>query len=162
MTIKLGDFGICAVKRNNNEENENIKYLNAEYRILNQDEMKCHNTKITSGPFAAEEMIKELDYDQKVDVYSMGVTFYYMCYHRIPKKGVIHNNTHYSQEMLDIVNKMLEPDKDKRESSDYFLKRINCEFAKRYYRNTSIDAIVRCLYSFDELTKFYLKKTDDE
>ena len=163
MTIKLGDFGTCAVKRNNDEENENIKYLNAEYRnILNQDEMKYNNTKIVSEFFAAEEMIKELDYDQKVDVYSMGVTFYYMCFQCIPKKGVIQNNTIYSKEMLDIVNEMLESDKDKRESSDYFLKRINDEFSKRYYRNTSIDAIVRCLYSFDELTKFYLKKTDDE
>ena len=163
MTIKLGDFGTCAVKRNNDEENENIKYLNAEYRnILNQDEMKYNNTKIVSEFFAAEEMIKELDYDQKVDVYSMGVTFYYMCFQCIPKKEVIQNNTIYSKEMLDIVNEMLESDKDKRESSDYFLKRINDEFSKRYYRNTSIDAIVRCLYSFDELTKFYLKKTDDE
>ena len=163
MTIKLGDFGTCAVKRNNEKENENIKYLNAEYRnILNQDEMKYNNTKIVSEFFAAEEMIKELDYDQKVDVYSMGVTFYYMCFQCIPKKGVIQNNTIYSKEMLDIVNEMLESDKDKRESSDYFLKRINDEFSKRYYRNTSIDAIVRCLYSFDELTKFYLKKTDDE
>ena len=163
MTIKLGDFGTCAVKRNNEKENENIKYLNAEYRnILNQDEMKCNNTQIISEYFAAEEMIKEVDYDQKVDVYSMGVTFYYMCYHRIPKKGVIHNNTIYSKEMLDIVNEMLESDKDKRKSSDYFLERINNEFSKRYYRNTSIDAIVRCLYSFDELTKFYIQKTDNE
>ena len=163
MTIKLGDFGTCAVKRNNEKENENIKYLNAEYRnILNQDEMKCNNTQIISGYFAAEEMRKEVDYDQKVDVYSMGVTFYYMCYHRIPKKGVIHNNTIYSKEMLDIVNEMLESDKDKRKSSDYFLERINNEFSKRYYRNTSIDAIVRCLYSFDELTKFYIQKTDNE
>ena len=163
MTIKLGDFGTCAVKRNNEKENENIKYLNAEYRnILNQDEMKCNNTQIISEYFAAEEMIKEVDYDQKVDVYSMGVTFYYMCYHRIPKKGVMHNNTIYSKEMLDIVNEMLESDKDKRKSSDYFLERINNEFSKRYYRNTSIDAIVRCLYSFDELTKFYIQKTDNE
>ena len=124
--------------------------------------MKCNNTQIISEYFAAEEMRKEVDYDQKVDVYSMGVTFYYMCYHRIPKKGVIHNNTIYSKEMLDIVNEMLESDKDKRKSSDYFLERINNEFSKRYYRNTSIDAIVRCLYSFDELTKFYIQKTDNE
>ena len=33
MTIKLGDFGTCAVKRNEQEENENIKYLNLNIEI---------------------------------------------------------------------------------------------------------------------------------
>ena len=163
MTIKLGDFGTCAVKRNNEDENLNIKYLNAEYRnILNQDKMKCNNTQIISEGFAAEEMRKKLDYDQKVDVYSMGVTFYKMYYQEFPENGVIHNNTIYSKEIFDIIKEMLEPDKDKRKSSKHFLDRINSEFSKRYYRNTSIDAIVRCLYSFNELTKSYIKKTEDE
>ena len=163
MTIKIGDFGTCAVKKNEQEENENIKYLNAEYRdILNQNEMKYHQTKIYSPGYAADEIKKNLEYDQKIDVYSMGVSFYCMCYYHLPIKGKKEINNKYSKEMLEIINEMIEPDKNKRKSSKYFLEKIQNEYSKRYYRNTSIDAIVRCLNSFDDMTKYYKKLNNDE
>ena len=163
MTIKLGDFGTCAVKKNAEEENENIKYLNVEYRdILNQKEMKYHKTKIYSPGFMADEMANNLEYDQKIDVYSMGVTFYYMCYYQLPKKGVKVINNNYSKEMLEIIDEMLESDKNKRKSSKDILEKIQKEFSKRYYRNTSIDSIVRCLYSFVNMTDYYNKLDENE
>ena len=163
MTIKLGDFGTCAVKKNDQEENENIKYLNAEYRdILNQNEMKYHQTKIYSKGFAADEIKNNREYDQKIDVYSMGVSFYYMCYYHLPKKDVKEINNKYSKEMLETIDEMIEPDKNKRKDSKYFLEKIQKEFSKRFYRNTSIDAIVRCLYSFNDMTNYYKNLNNDE
>ena len=68
----------------------------------------------------------------------------------------------YSNEMLEIINEMIEPDKDKRKNSKHFLEIIKKEFSKRYDRNTSIDAIVRCLYSFNDLTNYYKSLKDNE
>ena len=163
MTIKIGDFGICAVKKHKDTNVENPEYLNAPYGdIFDQEEMQNHNTGVISGEYKAKEVKARLDYDQKIDVYSMGITFYYMCYYSFPSKGNKNNPMDYSKEMLEIIDEMIEPDKDKRKSSKYFLERIQEEFSKRYYRNTSIDAIVRCLYSFNDLTNYYKSLKDNE
>lgn len=50
---------------------------------------------------------------------------------------------------------MLEEDKDKRKDSKFFLDMIKKEFSKKYRSNSSIDAIMRCLYSFKDLTSYY-------
>ena len=80
----------------------------------------------------------------------------------MPEKGVKDINNKYSKEMLEIIDEMLEPDKDKRKDSKYFLEKIKKEYSKRYYRNTSIDAIVRCLYSFNDMTNYYKNLNNDE
>ena len=159
MTIKLGDFGTCAVKKNKEEEDINAEYINAEYeQMLNEEEMQCHGTAINSGGYTANEMKRSREYDQKVDVYSMGVTFYEMCYFCLPGRKGKQNNSevNYSKEMLDIINEMIEKDKDKRKSSKYFLEKIQQEFSKRYDKNTSIDAIIRCLFPLDNITNYYI------
>ena len=158
MTIKLGDFGTCAIKVNRTNDNENTQYKNARYRqIINDEDMCCHGTMIGNVQYMAKEMMdKDTEYDQKIDVYSMGVTFYEMCFLKNPKESLSYDNMNYSKELLDIINEMMEEDKDKRKSSTYFLDKIQQEFSKKYNRNTSIDAIVRCLHSFDEITSYYL------
>jgi serine/threonine protein kinase len=172
MTIKLGDFGVSAVKLNL----ENSLYLNANYNFVKASEkMKYHGTVVGTQPYMAKELIEENEYDQKDDVYSMGVSFYEMCYYHLPKKvrrkrdsygNYIYEfvkiekpedkNVHYSNELLNIINLMLEEDKDKRKSSKFFLEMIKTEFSKKYRSNSSIDAIMRCLYSFKDLTTYYL------
>ena len=156
MTIKIGDFGTCAVKKNKGNENSNIKYLDAGYRnILDEKGMQSHNTVVYTPGYAAKEMMQRREYDQKIDVYSMGVTFYVMCYYVSPNRGIKEKDLGYSKEMLELIKEMMEEDKDKRKPSKYFLEKIQQEFSKRYYRNTSIDAIVRCLYSFGNMTNYY-------
>ena len=162
MTIKIGDFGVSTVKKNENEKNTNIKYLNASYKqILSDEDMQYGQTLVFTDGYGAKEMLEENEYDQKIDVYSMGVTFYEMCFfHKPDNLGDDDNNVNYSKEMLDIINEMLEEDKDKRKPSKYFLEKIREQFSNKYSRNTSIDGIVRCLYTFEDITKFY-KKLDE-
>ena len=163
MNIKLGDFGSAAVKFNKENNKENVQCLNANYlQILENQDLQCHGTIVISKGYEAKEMRKRNEYDQKVDVYSMGVTFYEMCYlHRPPKYGNL-SEVNYSKEMIDIINEMIEEDKDKRQTSEYFLEKIKEEFSKKYNRNTSIDAIVRCLYTLEGITNYYksLKEND--
>ena len=159
MTIKLGDFGTCAVKKNKEDENINVEYKNAQYeQILNDEEMQYHGTYVGSGGYMAKEVLKqkEKEYDQKIDVYSMGVSFYQMCYLHMPIKGIKEEALSYSKEMLEIIKEMMEEDQDKRKPSKYFLEKIQQEFSKRYNKNTSIDAIIRCLFPLDNITQYYI------
>ena len=65
-------------------------------------------------------------------------------------------NVHYSQELLNIINLMLEEDKDKRKTSEEILNMIKNEYNRRYVKNTSIDSIIRCLYTLTPLTTNFL------
>ena len=166
MVIKIGDFGTSAIKREN-------KYLKGKYLfpIKNEEKMQYHGTFVASKGYTAQEVYAQ-DYDHKADVYSMGVTFYEICYFHIPTfRQVIdqsgkqvfmreENNedkkVNYSLDLLNIIYLMLEQDKDKRKSSSEILKMIQNEYTRKFFRNTSIDSIVRCLFSFNSLTnKFF-------
>ena len=163
MNIKIGDFGTAAVKDKN--DNDERKYLNVEYRsILEDDKMKYHGTIISSPVYTSPEMIekwkykyKDIQYDQKADVFSMGVTFFELCYLHLPEETLeIDDEINYSEEMLNIIQEMREKNPKKRKDSEYFLKKIQEKFSEKYYRNTSISAIMRCLYTFEDITDFYV------
>ena len=167
MNIKIGDFGTAAVlkkdKENNKEKKKKSKYLNVSYRdILEKEELQYHGTIIQSEGFTAQEMLNEIGYDQKADVYSMGVTFYQLCYLHGPDDWGDDDNLPYSEEMKNIINEMLEEDKDKRPDSKYILEKIQKEFSKKYNRNTSLDAIIRCLYQFQDITSYYKNLSENE
>ena len=167
MVIKIGDFGTSAIKREN-------KHFKGTYLFLNKDEetMQFGGTQINSGKYTAREVFSG-DYGHKIDVYSMGVTFYEMCYFKTPtfkevfdqfNKSIFiieetdeDKKVNYSKELLDIIHLMLEQDKNKRKSSSEILKMIQNEYSKKFFRNTSIDSIVRCLFSFNSLTNKFLK-----
>ena len=162
LTVKIGDFGVSAVKKNKegeNDDNPNVQYLNASY-------MQYGGTLVYTEGYKAKELEKKekekVEYDQKIDVYSMGVTFYELCHFHLPKKRGKESKVNYSKEMLDIINEMLEEDKDKRQTSEYFLDKIRKEISKKYNRNTSIDAIVRCLFTFEDLTNYYIQLKKNE
>ena len=163
MNIKIGDFGTAAVKKENEKDNKNPQYLNSEYSpILDKEELQCGGTLILSAGYTSPEIINNVEYDQKIDVYSMGVTFYEMCYFHQPYKNEKNQDVEYSEEMRKIINEMIQVDKDKRQTSKYFLEKIKEEFSKKYNRNTSIDSIVRCLYACEDITYYYknLKEND--
>ena len=163
MNIKIGDFGASAVKKNKENNKENIQYLNANYsRILENKDLQCSGTIVISNGYAAKEIKENNEYDQKIDVYSMGVTFYEMIYLNRPEDSWNNDEVDYSKEMIDIINEMIEEDKDKRQTSEYFLEKIKEEFSKKYNRNTSIDTVVRCLYSLEDITNYYKTLNENE
>ena len=98
----------------------------------------------------------------------MGVCFYEMLYFDTPEKDIIkidqnscsfkiytlknenvnEKNVNYSKELLNIITLMLEKDINKKKTSEEILKLIQEEYSKKYIKNSSIDSIVRCLYSY--------------
>jgi serine/threonine protein kinase len=150
MNIKIGDFGFAAVKKD--ETDENKKYTNVGYgEGLNQLDLKYGGTKVGTKGYMADE-IQNRKYDQKVDVYSMGVTFYELCFQHLPSRHIKTHSENYSDEMIKIVIEMIEEDAETRQTSEYFLKKIEQEFSKKYNRITSINALMSCLHSFEDIS----------
>ena len=117
------------------------------------------------------EMINYSKYDLKTDVYSMGVTFYILCFWDYPRKvtknqnmeieliniPIKNNKNFYSKELVDIIYKMIETDKSKRPSSEDVLKMLTIEFNKKYASVSSIGSVLCGLYSLKELSNYLLK-----
>ena len=182
--VKLGDFGVSAtiVKKNQksenyinrNDQNQNQKQNNNQQNIKASTlgDIECNQTVVGTPPFMSPEMLFETNYDLKTDVYSMGVTFFELCYWHFPRipsmsfEGdfklvdvpIKNNKNVYSQELLNIIQKMLETDKQKRPSSAEILELLNIEFNKKYAKNSSIGSVLSCLYAYEELTAYFKKE----
>ena len=146
MTLKIGDFGTSGL------------YTNLGL-FDNYDNMKCDNTFIGTLPFMAPEVKKQMDYNEKLDIYSMGVTFYKICYLEGSKEKINEyymKKASYSRELNDIINLMLEENMNKRKSSKDIFEMIKEEYSKKYNKISSIDSLIRCLFSFEALTEYFL------
>ena len=179
--VKLGDFGVSATIVNKNDKNKNYQYLE-DYKNNNNmfkgsiiGDVICNQTVVGTPPFMSPEMLNELNYDLKTDVYSMGVTFFELCFWHLPRvpqinfKGDIklndvpikNNINYYSNELINIIYKMIEIDKNKRPDSATVLNLLNYEFNKKYAKNSSIGSVLCCLYAYDEFTE-YLQKPKNQ
>ena len=147
MVVKLGDFGCSALINQNN-------------KFKNEEEMLYHGTYVGTKPYMSKEIYEE-EYDQKVDVYAMGISFFEMCYffnpkdeeNKLKKEDV---NVNYSTDLMDIINLMIEEDKNKRKTSEEIYEILKTEYTKKYLKSTSINSVMRCLCSFEHLTKDFL------
>ena len=107
--------------------------------------MQYHGTYVGTRNYMAKEIMQNNEYDQKVDVYSMGVSFYEMCYFHIPKiQSPDDMNVHYSPELMNIIFSMMNEDKNSRKSSEEIYNMLKFEYTRRYVKNTSIDAVIKC------------------
>ena len=172
--VKLGDFGVSAALENE-EGNNNNNFNNVSELNQNKDKMigtiKSSNTVVGTPMYMSPEMLNYKKYDLKTDVYSMGVTFYLLCYWDFPRKPAMdlnlelkiidlpiqHNEDFYSQELKNIILKMIEKDKSKRPTSEQALNMLIQEFNKKYAKVSSIGSVLCGLYSLKELSDFFTK-----
>ena len=125
-TIKLGDFRFSF--------------------IANKEEMNLPKYK-------SPEMINNLHFDKKTDIYSLGVVFHYLCYFGFPKKSQINKNDNkYSNEIDHIIELMLK-NENERPDTKYLYDLIMIEYIKNVAKITSIDSVFRCMYSFLNLSQ---------
>ena len=73
MKIKLGDFGLSCMLRNNEDKNVKIN-----------EKLLCHQSIRGTPLYMSDEMLSKKEYDFKTDVYSMGTTFFEMMYFDSP------------------------------------------------------------------------------
>ena len=170
-TIKIGDFGVSALRKK-----RQINYQN-----LDSTQGFSRETLLIGTPlYMSPEMYNHKEYGSKVDVYAMGCTFYEMCFFsppRIPipimsKTGEIitdlqdmtpkENSNNYSNELVNLIKTMIEKDENARPSSDKILDKIR---QKLTFKNSSISCVFRCFFTFKNLVEFlrtHLNNINDE
>ena len=89
------------------------------------------------------------NYDFKNDIYFLGNYFKNICF--LENQGG--PKQFYSQELIQIINSMIENDPNKRWDAGTLLNKVKKIYFKRYFKNSSIISILRCLYSFPDLNR---------
>ena len=118
------------------DSNYNIKIINFKYSI----EKNIKDKQVIKGALIAPEMEQGKEYDEKVDVYSMGMIFSSLAY--LSSRKNPDNKANYSPLLYDNIKRMKSEKKDERpNSSEMFL-----EFNNIYY--DAIRANRACLKCF--------------
>ena len=173
--VKLGDFGVSAALKREDENKNNNNFNNVSELNRNKEisvgNITSSNTVVGTPLYMSPEMLNYLKYDLKTDVYSMGVTFFILCYWDFPRKPAMdlnlelkivdlpiqHNENFYSPELKNIILKMIEKDKSKRPTSEQALNMLIQEFNKKYAKVSSIGSVLCGLYSLKELSDYFTK-----
>ena len=155
LDIKIGDFNIsvcnsieAAKKFSGSDDKEKYSLMENQYEKAGTEE------------YSAPEVISnEQGYDSKIDVYSMGTTFFEICYfknHRfVEKKYEDYLDTDlYSRELNELIEKMIVVEPDNRISSTEAKKIAKKNYILKYVKNSSTGAVFRCFYSYKNF-KYY-------
>ena len=160
-TVKIGDFGVSAERK---------KDFN-KYQQQNQQKLEKETIMIGTPLYMSPEIFAHQSYGHKVDVYSMGCTFFELCFFsapRLPLPGINKNgeivtnlqdvpkkcnNGKYSQNLVNIITRMIEKDHNKRPSSMEALAEIRILYNSMKKQNSSIFCVYRCLINYGKLTE---------
>ena len=148
MTIKLGDFGGSTI----------YKDLGL---IKNANEFQFTHTYFGTLDYMAPEVFNYLEYTEKADIYSMGATFFKICHFQTPKSynklsKEKKRKVSYSEQLLNIIKLMLEEDMNKRLGSHEIFEMVKKEYSKKYVKNSGIESLIRCIYSLEPLTEYFI------
>ena len=167
--IKLDSFGI-----DNNFNPKMINFKKAAVSDLEisknfaEDEHKRaeivnHFTKIGEGFFKAPEIDKD-KYDNKIDVYSMGITFCSLAYltNNLPDNE---HSTTYSKELYHIIKKMLNKNPQERPTSLEVFESLKILYTKKFSFNSGTLSCLKSLLSLpttNQLLKFDRQNVDKD
>ena len=160
--IKLGDFGVAAL----------IKDITS---INNSSDLKKNNnTIIGSKKHMAPEVKKGKIYNEKADIYSMGLIFHQIYFQNEYREEIwkIQNDIIDStfirkpkpdknkDPLVDFIFSMLEEDFEKRPDIDYLDNNIN-EIYIEYFsheNNSSLFSVLRCIGNFTYINDYFKSK----
>ena len=156
--IVIGDFGLSAMYN----QTEFAKLSQNEKNLLYFEAKPCG-----TQHFAAPEIFSG-NYDQKIDVYSLGVVFFCLCFQDIPQRNNNNNNnndnnyeqklnfdTFYDFELRKIIfNMLIENPQQRPTSMDLFLY-FKKQYIKKYVANSCIYAIIQCLFNFPNFMEYF-------
>ena len=155
LKIKIGDFNVSIAS----SKNSAIKFSGSNDENIYK-KMIPDDTDVGTDGYKAPELKGYNEYDEKIDVYSMGSTFFELCYlknhHRIDvDKYDYFEKKIYSKELNDLIKRMIENDPDNRITSFEAKSIAKKYYIQKYVKNTSVEAVLRCFYSFPNFTKFF-------
>ena len=157
--IKIGDFGISAVM-----DFENVKKFTNDLNEQQNLVLKSGEQKGTEN-YIAPEIEEGLNYDQRADVYSMGVCFYGLCYYNLPyinqnNMGELYADNFYSNELKNIIYLMIQKDMNQRPTSMNIYGLFKVNYIKRYVKNSGLCSVVQSLFNFPNFVTFFTKQDE--
>ena len=127
LILKITDFGIS--------------------KIFEKVKDQKQTTLSAENKYAAPEIIKTENYDEKVDIYSAGKTFNELYF--------IAENLD-DKELNDITSIMMNENPNERPSAKEVYERLLKIYNEKYLKNTCMDSLMRCLYSLNNMTSYFL------
>ena len=127
LILKITDFGIS--------------------KIFEKVKDQTQTTLGAENKYAAPEIIKTENYDEKVDIYSAGKTFNELYF--------IAENLD-DKELNDITSIMMNENPNERPSAKEVYERLLKIYNEKYLKNTCMDSLMRCLYSLNNMTSYFL------
>ena len=153
LKVKIGDFNISAVSNETAAKHFSESNDKKIYEPYIADLMV-----IGTPEYQAPEMNGFNDYNEKIDVYSMGVSFFELCYFQNPKcvdKDYYLDKNTYSKELNDLIRGMLKVDPYDRITSFEAVAIAKKYYIQKFLKNTSVESVLRCFYEFPNFHKFF-------
>ena len=127
--------------------------------VNNLNKLICGYTDAGTDGYMAPE-IRFGKYDEKVDVYSMGITFFELSYGCKPyqfgiQKENFYNQKIYSSELNNLIDKMIQKDVKNRISSNEAYLIAKKIYIKKFVKNSAIEATLKCLYNFPNFMEYF-------
>ena len=154
LNIKIGDFNVSVAV----DENAAKNFVKDPHKVSN---MLCELTTVGTGGYMAPEIKRNFgSYGQGVDVYSMGIAFFELCYWCNPydyneKKENIYNKNIYSKELNELIDKMIEKNPSYRINSYQAYSIAKKYFIQKFVKNSSVDAVLNCFNYSPNFNEFY-------
>ena len=131
--VKLGDFRFSCLANNNT--------------VINDLKREYLSPEINNNNF---------HYDDKTDIYALGIVFFKLCHFDSPNSQLENINI-YSNEMENIIQLMLS-NVNQRPDTDTLYNKIKNEYIKNVAKISSINSIFRCMYAFINFSKEIVQK----
>ena len=138
--VKLIDFKVACLL---NKE-QATKFTNDETE--KNDLLDKNEIKYGAGDFMAPEIKKDY-YDNKIDVYSLGITFCCLISFNTSLDNSKKNED--NKDLYEIIEKMIEKDRTKRSSVSEILEDLKEKYINKYTYFTGINSALNCLGSFE-------------
>ena len=146
--VKIGDFNVSVVINDEcaKKFSENIDEI---------DDLINQNTNVGTEDYKAPEVKNRNKYDQKSDIFSMGVTFFILCFGCKPTVCKIKNENYYSKDIKDFIVRMIKPNPNERPTAKEAMLSARDYFIKTYLKNTSLEASFNCFNNFPNFNEFF-------
>ena len=131
--VKLGDFRFSCLANNN--------------IVINDLKREYLSPEINNNNF---------HYDDKTDIYALGIVFFKLCHFDSPNSQLENINI-YSNEMENIIQLMLS-NVNQRPDADTLYNLVKNEYIKNVAKISSINSIFRCMYAFINFSKEIVQK----
>ena len=153
--VKLSDFNVSAL-----ESIEKAKFFTKDQK--KEQELLNIGTQVGSGSFQAPE-VRDCDdetlYDDKVDIYSMGITFCSLAFYKVELPSNAYNI--YSKELVNIIRRMLDPNKYSRPNSLQLYNDFIKAYVEKYIHSTGLKSCINCLSLYSSLIYYFLNQGDN-